>query len=187
MDFVEDSPFAEVLLDRITAKRVVQAERYATLGPDVIMFGDDVGTQRGMLMSPALWRRWLKPRLAQAIAAARAVRPEVLIAYHTDGDVTRIVPELIEIGVEVLNPVQPECMDPFALKRQYGDRLACWGVLGTQSVFPFGSPEEVRQAIRRLIAEVGNGGGLLLAPTHMVEPEVPWENIVAFVETVKGS
>ena len=136
MDFLEDSPFAEVLLDRITAKRVIQAQRYAALGPDAIMFGDDVGTQRGMLMSPALWRRWLKPRLAAAIAAARAVRPDVLIAYHTDGDVTRVVADLIEIGVQVLNPVQPECMDPFALKRQIRRPAGLLGRLGDAVSLP---------------------------------------------------
>ena len=75
-------------------------------------YGDDVGTQRGMLMSPAMWRRWLKPRLARAIAAARRVRPDVLVFYHSDGDVRPIIGELIEIGVDILNPVQPECMDP---------------------------------------------------------------------------
>ncbi len=185
MDFLEDSPFAETLLDRITAKRVIQARRFAQLGPDVIMLGDDVGTQRGLLMSARLWRKWLKPRLADVIAAARQANPDVLIAYHTDGDVTALVPELIEIGVQVLNPVQPECMDPFALKAQYGDRLAFWGTLGTQSTLPFGTPDDVRRDIERRIEIVGKGGGLLLAPTHMVEPEVPWENILAFVETVK--
>jgi uroporphyrinogen decarboxylase len=185
IDFLEDSPFAAALLDRITAKRAEQARRYAELGPDVIMLGDDVGTQRGLLMSARLWRKWLKPRLAQVIAAARAANPEVLIAYHTDGDVTPLVPEFIEIGVQVLNPIQPECMDPFALKAEYGNRLAFWGTLGTQSTLPFGAPDDVRRDIEQRIESVGKGGGLLLAPTHMVEPEVPWENILAYVDTVK--
>jgi uroporphyrinogen decarboxylase len=149
------------------------------------MLGDDVGTQRGLLMSARLWRKWLKPRLAQVIAAARAANPEVLIAYHTDGDVTPLVPEFIEIGVQVLNPIQPECLDPFALKAEYGNRLAFWGTLGTQSTLPFGAPDDVRRDIEQRIEIVGKGGGLLLAPTHMVEPEVPWENILAYVDTVK--
>ncbi len=185
MDFVDNPEFATALLDRITAKRVVQAERFAELGPDVIMFGDDVASQRGMLMSVPMWRRWLKPRLARVIAAARRVNPDVLIFYHTDGDGTAIVPDLIEIGVQILNPVQPECMDPFALKKTYGDRLSFWGTLGTQSTLPFGTPDDVRRDIRKRCEIVGAGGGLLIAPTHMVEPEVPWENLVAFVEAVK--
>lgn len=185
MDFVDNPDFAETLLDRITAKRVIQARQFAELHPDVIMFGDDVASQRGMLMSIAMWRKWLKPRLAQVIAAAKQTDPEVLIFYHSDGDCTAIVPDLIEIGVDILNPVQPECMDPFTLKKVYGEHLSFWGTLGTQSTLPFGSPDDVRKDIRDRCEIVGAGGGLLIAPTHMVEPEVPWENLVAFVESVK--
>lgn len=185
MDFVDGEDFATALLDRITEKRCVQAARYAEIGPDIIMLGDDVGTQRGMLMRKSLWQRWLKPRLAKVIASIKAVRPDQLIVYHSDGNVTEIVPDLIEIGVDILNPVQPECMDLFALKRQYGDVLSFWGTLGTQSTFPFGTPADVRRDVRERIEIVGKGGGLMLAPTHMVEPEVPWENIVAYVDEVK--
>jgi len=187
LDFADASAFATTLLDRITEKRVVQAQRYAELGADVICYGDDVGTQRGMLMSVRMWRTWLKPRLARTIAAARDIRPDVLVFYHSDGDVTAIIPDLIEIGVDILNPVQPECMDPVALKRAFGDRLSFWGTIGTQSTFPFGSPEDVRREVRARIATVGVGGGLFLAPTHVIEPEVPFDNIVAFVEAVRGA
>ncbi len=185
MDFVDNPEFATALLDRITQKRVIQAERFAELKPDVIMFGDDVATQRGMLMSVPMWRRWLKPRLARILAAARHVNQDVLIFYHTDGNATAIVPDLIEIGVQILNPIQPECMDPFALKRMYGKQLSFWGTLGTQSTLPFGTPDDVRRDIQLRCQIVGKDGGLLIAPTHMVEPEVPWENLVAFVEAVK--
>jgi len=187
LDFADASAFATTLLDRITEKRVVQARRYAELGADVICYGDDVGTQRGMLMSVRMWRTWLKPRLARTIAAARAIRPDVLVFYHSDGDVTAIISDLIEIGVDILNPIQPECMDPVALKRAYGERLSFWGTIGTQSTFPFGSPEDVRREVRARINTVGVGGGLFLAPTHVIEPEVPFDNIVAFVEAVRGA
>jgi len=185
IDFVDNAEFAEALLDRITDKRRTQAARYAALGPDVITVGDDVGTQRAMLMSPAMWRRWLKPRLASVIAAARQVRPDVLIFFHSDGNVLPIIPDLIEIGVDILNPVQPECMDPADLKRRYGDRLSFWGTIGTQTTFPFGTPDDVRREVRTRAETVGLGGGLFLAPTHVIEPEVPFENIVAFVGAVK--
>jgi uroporphyrinogen decarboxylase len=148
--------------------------------------GDDVATQRGMMMRPALWRRWLKPRLAAIISAAREVKPDILIWYHSDGDCRAIIPELIEIGVDILNPVQPECMDPAAVKAQYGDRLSFSGTIGTQTTMPHGTPEEVRGVVRERIATVGRGGGLLLAPTHVLEPDVPWENIVALVDAVRG-
>jgi len=182
LDLADGSPLATALLDRITALRIGQARQYAASGADVICYGDDVGTQRGLLMSAAMWRAWLKPRLASTIRAAREVRPDVLVFYHSDGQITPIVPDLVEIGVDILNPVQPECMDAAALKRQFGDRLAFWGTIGTQSTLPFGSPDDVRREVRRRIETVGAGGGLFLAPTHVIEPEVPFENLVAFVE-----
>jgi uroporphyrinogen decarboxylase len=185
VDFADNPQFAETLLDRITAKREVQAARYAELGVDLICLGDDVGTQQGMLMSPPMWRRWLKPRLARVIAAAKRVRPDVLINYHSDGNMEAVIPELIEIGVDILNPVQPECLDPAKLKRRYGDRLAFWGTIGIQHTLPFGTAEEVREEVRTRIETVAGGGGLLIGPTHIVEPEVPLENIVAMVEAVK--
>lgn len=95
-----------------------------------------------------------------------------------------IIPELIEIGVEILNPIQPECMDPVIIKKQYGERLSFWGTLGTQTTMPFGTAVEVRQVCQKMFQEVGRGGGLGLAPTHVLEPEVPWANIQGFVDAV---
>ncbi|MHB0874525.1 MAG: uroporphyrinogen decarboxylase family protein [Anaerolineae bacterium] len=183
-DFLTHEDIAEVLLDRLTATGVESARRIAATGIDVLVTGDDVGTQRGMMLSPALWRRWLKPRLAAIIAAAREAQPNVPVFYHSDGDISAIVPELMEIGVTILNPVQPECMDPAVLKQQYGDRLSFWGSIGTQTTMPFGTAEEVQAVVRRRIASVGYDGGLVLAPTHVIEPEVPWENVLAFFAAV---
>ena len=95
-----------------------------------------------------------------------------------------VIPELIEIGVDILNPVQPECLDPVELKQRYGRHLAFWGTIGIQHMLPFGTPQEVRAEVRTRIETMGVGGGLLLGPTHIVEPEVPLENIVAMVEAV---
>ena len=128
--------------------------------------------------------------VAEPVEAAGPTRPSTgsgrgpLIAFHSDGKIDEIIPDLIEIGVDVLNPVQPEVMDPAAIKREFGRDLAFWGGLGTQTTLPFGSPDEVRRTVRDLITTVGAGGGFLIAPTHVVEPEVPWENIIAFVEAV---
>ena len=184
-DLVLRPDFAGALFDRLTALRVVQARQLAGAGVDVLRLGDDVAGQMGMLISPELWRTWFKPRLAHIIDAARAVKPDIHIFYHSDGDCRAIVPELIEIGVTVLNPVQPECMDPATLKREYGDRLAFWGTVGTQSTMPHATPEEVRTVVRERVETVGKGGGLLISPTHTLEPDVPWENLVTFVEAVE--
>ena len=187
MDFVDNPDFARTLLDRITDKRCVQGRLMVETGIDILLLGDDIASQRGMMLSAPMWRKWLKPRLARVIEAVRSANANLLIAYHSDGNPAAVIPDLIEIGVDILNPVQPECMDPGALKEQFGDRLSFWGCIGTQTVFPFGTPDDVRRTVRELIATVGKGGGLFLAPTHMVEPEVPWENITAFVEAVKES
>jgi uroporphyrinogen decarboxylase len=185
MDMIEAPEFAGFLVERITEMRVDAARRLAGLGADMLQFGDDVGMQTGMMMSPALWRRWFKPNLAKAIAAAKEANPLVFIWYHSDGDISAIVPELIEAGIDILNPVQPECMDPAKLKRAYGDRLSFWGTIGTQTTMPFGTPDEVKRVVRERIRTVGKGGGLVLAPTHVLEPEVPYENIIAFVEAIE--
>lgn len=184
-DMAQRPALAEPLLERMTELRIFQAEMLARADVDILRLGDDVGAQRGMLMSPRLWRRWLKPRLAAVIAAARAAKPDVLIWYHSDGDCRPIIPELIEIGVDILNPVQPECMDPAQIKALYGDRLAFSGTIGTQTTMPFGTPDEVKAEVKLRMSTVGRGGGLLLAPTHVLEPDVPWENILAFIAAVK--
>lgn len=184
MDFIEHPDMAAYVLDRIMADRKFEAVRYAQAGVDMLLCGDDVGMQHKLMMSPAMWREWLKPRWQEVWAAARDVRPDIHIWYHSDGNIEEIIPDLIEIGMTILNPVQPECMDPEKLKAQYGNRIAFWGCVGTQTVFPFGTPDDMRRTIKWLIETVGKGGGLLLAPTHVLEPDVPWENIVAFNEAI---
>jgi uroporphyrinogen decarboxylase len=183
--FAENSAFAHRLLDEITIRKQAMAACFARAGVDILRLGDDVGTQRGMLISPATWRRFLKPRLASVIAAARTERPDIPVFYHSDGDVRDIIDELIEIGVTILNPIQPECMDPVQIKRLYGDRLTLWGTLGTQTTLPHGKPEEIRAVVRKCMRRLGPGGGYVIGPTHTINRDVPWENIVAFYEAVQ--
>ncbi|MEW6359681.1 MAG: uroporphyrinogen decarboxylase family protein [Planctomycetota bacterium] len=185
MDFVMRPAIAAAVLDHITDLKAFVARRMAEANVDMLHCGDDVGMQDRMMMSPDMWREWFKPRWTKVIAAAREVKPGIHAFYHSDGFIEPIIPDLIEIGITVLNPVQPECMDPANLKKEYGDRLAFWGTIGTQTTMPFGTPEEVRQTVKERIETVGKGGGLVLAPTHILEPEVPWENIVAFFDAVE--
>lgn len=185
VDLLEAPEMAGLLMDRVTRLRVAQARNFARAGTDLIQLGDDVSTQLAMMISPDLWRREIKPRLAKVIAAAREASSTSIIWYHGDGNLREIVPDLIEIGVQVLNPVQPECLDPAALKADFGERLSFWGTVGTQTLMPFGTPEEVADHCRRMIESVGRGGGLVIAPTHVLEPEVPWANIEAMVAAVR--
>lgn len=185
IDFYDNEPFAEALLDQILEGRSFQARRFAEAGVDILRLGDDVGTQFGMMMSPSMWRKWLKPRLKKVVDSAREVNPDLPVKYHSDGNIEPIIPELIEVGVTVLNPIQPEAMDPIKIKNAYGDRLALWGTIGVQTTLPFGTVEEVRSTVRHRIETVGQGGGLVIAPTHSIEDDIPWENVVAFYDAVE--
>jgi len=184
MDFIEDPDLAEEVLEIPYRYHLAAAERLVRMGVDMIWLGDDVGQQTGMLMSPRHWRRFLKPRMAKLIATLKAINPRLQIAYHTDGCVYAIIPELIEIGVDVLNPVQPAAMDPVRLKREYGRDLCFWGSMDEQRTLPFGTPDDVRREVRERIATLGAGGGLILGPTHHVQLDTPLENFWAMVEEV---
>jgi len=184
MDFVANPDLAEHILDIPYRYHLAAARRLVEMGVDMVWLGDDVGMQTGMLMSPRVWRKFFKPKMAAFIAALKAVNPQVKVAYHSDGNVSTIIPDLIEIGLDVLNPVQPACMDPAELKRKYGDRLCFWGSLDEQSTLPFGTPEQVRGEVLTRLRTLGRGGGLILGPTHHVQLDTPMENFWAMINTI---
>lgn len=179
MDMMLEDEKAAILLDRITDYAVRRVKLYAEAGVDIVSMGDDVGMQSGPLMSVELWEQWIKPRFKSVVQAAREINPDVLIFYHSCGDATEFIPGLIDCGVDILNPIQPECMNFNEVYDKYGDRLSFWGTLGTQQLLPFGTPEEVREVSLDRIRKTGPNGGLILGPTHLVEPEVPFENLLA--------
>ncbi|MDR3688953.1 MAG: uroporphyrinogen decarboxylase family protein [Fimbriimonas sp.] len=184
MDVMFNQPFARYLLDRIVETRCFQAERYAEAGVDLIKIGDDLGTQRGLLMSRSMYKEWFWPGHAAVVAAARKVRPDILVSYHTDGDCWDVIPDLIAAGIDILNPVQPECLDLAAVKREFGKHLMFWGGIGTQTTMPFASPAKVVETVHRTIDILGPTG-YFPSPTHVLEPEVPWENIEALLRAVE--
>lgn len=181
LDLAADRPLAESLLDRATdfTVRLTEAvcDRFAL---DWLWTGDDVASQQALLISPDCWRDLIKPRLARIVAVGK--RHGLWIAYHSCGAVRPIIPDLIEMGVDVLNPVQCNCpgMDPLELKREFGDRLAFMGGVDTQGVLPRGSADDVRRCTARLLAGMtAGGGGYILAASHTIPPETPLENIFA--------
>ena len=186
MDLAADVEFAETLLTRISEIKARKAMASAEAGVDVVWIGDDLGAQRSLIFSPDTWRRLIRPPLQHIVDGIRSVRDDVIIAYHSCGHVEPLVGELADVGIDVLESVQPEANDVEKLKTLHGDRLAFWGTLGAQSTFSHGSPEDVRREVRQRIATVGKGGGLLLAPAHRLEPEVSVENVLAFVDEVKN-
>ena len=147
------------------------------------MTGDDIATQIAMMFQPDLWRETMKIRWAKVYAAARAIKPDIHIWYHTDGNAAEELDDLVEIGIDILNPVQPECIDPIAIRKRFGNRLAFDGCIGTQTTFPFGTPENMKKVVTDLTQALdAQNGGLMLSPTHVLEPEVPPENVVAFFD-----
>jgi uroporphyrinogen decarboxylase len=185
MDMLCEDAKATFLLDTVTEASCIRAEAFARAGVDVLQIGDDIGMQSRIMMSEELYRNWLKPRLARVIRAAREVKPDVIVLYHSCGYVRPLIGDLVEAGIDVLNPVQPECMDFREIHEEFGDRVSFHGTIGTQTTMPFGTPEEVKQAVWRNLEIAGEKGGLFCCPTHLLEPEVPWENILAYVEACR--
>lgn len=181
-DMMTEDERATVHLDRLTANAVERIQLAARAGCDIVQLGDDIGMQQTTMMSVELWRTWLKPRLAQVIRAGHAINPDLLVFYHSCGYVLPFLDDLIEIGVDILNPVQPECMSFEDVLKKVGGRMSFWGTLGTQSTLPFGTPDDVKRVIWDNVRLCGTQGGLVIAPTHLVEPEVPWENLLAMKE-----
>lgn len=184
-DMVERPDFVDALLDAICDWNVACVERAVREFPiDAVHFGDDWGSQRGLLMSPEMWRRFLKPRLARQYGAAKAAGTFVTI--HSCGKVQEVFPDLIEIGLDGFNPFQPEVMPVYEMKAQYAGKLAFWGGVSTQKLLPYGTPDEVRAEVSRLIREVGKGGGYILAPAHAIPGDARPENILAMVEAANN-
>jgi uroporphyrinogen decarboxylase len=183
-DFASAPEIAEQVLDIPYRYHLTAAKKLTEMGVDMIWIGDDVGAQNNMIISPRMWRRFLKPRMANFIAELKALNPQVKVAYHTDGQVYPIIPDLIEIGLDVLNPIQPASMDPVRLKQEYGNRLCFWGSIDEQYTLPFGSPAEVENEVQTRIKTLGKQGGLIIGPTHHVQLDTPLENFWAMVNTI---
>lgn len=180
LDLATSEPWANYLLDQLTELLVHNVLLLAHAGVDVLLLDDDVAMPTGLVIGPQMWRRFLKPRFARAICAAREVSPELIVFYHSDGDFTGLVPDLIDAGVNVINPVQPDCMDAAAIKRAFGDRLALWGTVGTANLWVRGTPDQIRREVKHRVETLGPEG-LLLSPAYDLD-YVPFANIAAFCE-----
>jgi uroporphyrinogen decarboxylase len=176
---------AERILEIPYQYHLAAARKLTEMGVDMIWIGDDIGAQNAMLISPRMWRKFLKPRLATFIGELKAINPSVKVAYHSDGVIYPIIPDLIEIGLDVLNPIQPASMDPSRLKREFGDQLCFWGSIDEQHTLPFGSPADVRAEVQARLETMGKDGGLIIGPTHHVQLDTPLENFWAMVNAIK--
>ena len=185
MDMIERPAWAECLLERIAEQNMAKARACARAGVDMIRFGDDVANQNAMMFSPKMWYEMHHKRWAKIWAEIKSISPKTRIWYHSDGNVEVIVDQMMDSGLDILNPLQPECLDIDAIYERFGDRLTFDGCMGTQSTMPWGSADDVKARVKELIDKYGQNGGLIISPTHVLEPEVPIENIQALADACR--
>ena len=156
------------------------------MGVDILWCGDDFGGQQGMLLDPDTWRRIFKPRIRFMFEAFRKASPGIKLAWHSCGSIGPIIPDFIELGLDILNPIQPLArgMDPVCLKENFGRDLVFFGGIDVQELLPHGSPAKIRDEVKRRIEILGKDGGYIVAPAHNIQPDTPVENVSALFEAV---
>jgi uroporphyrinogen decarboxylase len=189
LDMITWPDLVEALIAKIMLFRLEHLKRILAVAQgraDILQLADDYGTQDGPIMSPSMWRRFFAPHLKTMADLAHEAGLKVFL--HCDGGIRPIIADLIELGVDILNPIQPSAagMEPQGLKRDFGDRLCFHGAVDTQGTLPLGTREEVVAEVEERIDTLGPGGGYILAPVHTVEPDVPIENLLAVYDTAKS-
>jgi len=191
-DMAADPEFAQALLRKVAD--LMKASLAALLDAagdciDLVVTGDDLGTQNAPIISPTMYRRLLKPCHAELLAEIHS-RSQAKVFFHSDGNIRSLIPDLLEVGVDILNPIQvsaKEMGDTARLKREFGDRLSFCGGIDTQWVLPRGTPEDVRVEVRRRIKDLAPGGGFVAAAVHCIQPDVPLPNLYALFDEVAAA
>ena len=183
MESITDTESVEILMDKITDYKVAMAKRKVAAGFKVGHHGDDLGCQVGTLVSPTQFHELIKPRIARHFKVFKDAGIPMMM--HSCGDVTPFLPDLIEIGLDMIEPVQP-CMGLERIKKQFGDKLSFWGGIDTQEILPHGTPAEVAAETKRVISILGKGGRYIIAPSQEVMVDVPAANIAAMLATIKA-
>lgn len=183
-DLAADPDWCKKLLDLIIRKNIVMLENILTCKDiDGVLLGSDWGTQNDLIMSPECFRSLIKDGEIQEYNLIKRYGKNVFV--HSCGNIVRIMDDLAEMGVECLNPIQPECMDIYRLKEVYGDRMAFYGGISTQRTLPYGTPEEVEEESRKVIEAMSVHGGYITAPSQEIQSDVPYENLCALIRTAK--
>lgn len=184
MDLVTEAEYLPHLMDRIMHYIIDAGKVLLDMGVDILWCGDDFGGQNGMLIDPLTWRSQIKPRIRFMFEEFRKVQPDIKIAWHSCGSILPIIPDFIELGLDILNPIQPlaKGMDAEFLKREYGKDLSFFGGIDVQELLPMGSPQMIKDEVRRRIDILGKNGGYIIAPAHNIQADTPLKNILAFFE-----
>ena len=186
VDLMLGPAVAEAIVAKVAEYTTRLALASAEAGIDVLCFYDDAGMQTGLQISPELWRRFIKPAWAGILGAVRREHPDTKTFMHSCGDVRSIVPDFVELGFDILHPIQPECMDFAEVHRTFGRDIVLCATLSSQRTLPFGTPDEVRAEVRRLKAICGEERRGILCPSNCIQPETPWANILAFAEEAQA-
>jgi len=184
-DYLINRPFIDKLYDKLYKLQGEILRRLTKAGMDMIGFEGDIAMQHSLIMGPDSWRTVDKPRLAKVIASCKEINPNIHVFIHSDGDISEIMPDLIEIGFDVIDPIQPECMDPIKIKKLYGDKITLHRCGSLQRTLPFGTPEDCRKEAITYIKQCGQNGGLVLGASNTISYDVPVENVVAWYEAVR--
>lgn len=177
--------YTNALFDKVMEFPLRAGLRLIDENVDMLWLGDDVGMQQCMMMSPEMWRAYLKPRMKKLISAFKEKRPDILVAYHSCGYIVPVIEDLIEIGLDILNPIQPLAMDPAAVKDAYGDRLCYWGAICVQETLPHGSEADIRGEVKLRMKTIGRDGGYMMSPAHTIQADTSLENVLAFYRAAK--
>jgi uroporphyrinogen decarboxylase len=186
-DLAMQKDYVFALMDRVMGYSIGVAKELMKIGADIIWLGDDVGTQQGMMISPKMWRDVFKERMRFVISTLKRENPKIKIAYHCCGSYFPIMADLIEIGVDILNALQPTAvnMDLKKIKDTFGSRAALFGGIDTQGVVPFGSLAEIEHEVKRVINAAAKGGGYILAGAHNIQPDTSVQKLVKLFEFAK--
>lgn len=185
-DMCLNKDFMHAYLDKLLTWAIEAGTRLVEIGVDIIYIGDDFGSQTSMLISPKMFREFFKPRYAKLYSILKEKNPNIKIAHHSCGYITPIMKDFIEIGLDIMNPVQPTTMDPAEIKKAFGDHLTLWGTVDEQRILPFGTVNDVVNEVKLRIRTVAPGGGFILAPAHNVQSDTSIDNIMAIYEAVKA-
>lgn len=178
-----DRKFVDELLNILMEYYIKQINKYIEAGVDIIQFGGDLGTEQSLMISPELWREIFKPRIKEIINSTK--RDNIYYFLHSDGNIESIIPDLAEIGINILNPIQPECMDPKKIKNKYGSKITLHGTMSLQETFSHGTTEDIKNEIVDRVKNCGYNGGLILSPSNAFTSDISIENIVYFYDFVK--